>query len=126
VNRFNRYARTALDPEIPTAATQTALRARDARICPLECGRGFRVEDDTCVAIAPARQKTRKADRPPERQKPQARPERREPRARPERAAGAPAKSEFASPLCQSRIQVGSKWCCTYDPERGPSVVICR
>jgi len=49
--------RTALDPEIPTAATQTALRAHDTRICPLECGRGFRVEDDTCVAIAPARQK---------------------------------------------------------------------
>jgi len=125
VNRFNRYARTALDPEIPTAATQTALRARGTRICPLECGRGFHVEDDTCVAIAPARQKARKADRPPERGKPQARPER-EPRARPERAAGAPPKSEFASPLCQSRIQVGTKWCCTYDPERGPSVIICR
>jgi hypothetical protein len=120
VNRFNRYARTALDPEMPTAATQIALRARDMRICPLECGRGFRVEDDICVAIAPAppaRQKTRKADRPPER---------REPRARPERAAGTPPKSEFASPLCQSRIQVGTKWCCTYDPERGPSVIICR
>jgi uncharacterized caspase-like protein len=133
VNRFNRYARTALDPEIPTSATQTALRARDTRICPLECGRGFRVEDDTCVAIAPARTKARKADRPPERHKPQARSERepqvrpeREPRKRPERAAATPAKSEFASPLCQSRIQVGSKWCCTYDPERGPSVIICR
>ncbi len=117
VNRFNRYARTALDPEMPTAAIQLALRARDTRICPLECGRGFRVEDDTCVAIAPARQKARKADRPPERRKPQ---------ERPERAAAAPPKSEFASPLCQSRIQVGQKWCCTYDPPRGPSVIICR
>ena len=43
-----------------------------------------------------------------------------------DRLASAPEKTEFASPLCQSRIQVGQKWCCTYDPPRGPSIVICK
>jgi hypothetical protein len=32
-----------------------------------------------------------------------------------------------ASPLCESRIQnAAGKWCCTYDPPRGPSVIICN
>lgn len=134
IARFNRHARAALDSEYPTAATYTALRAHETRVCPLVCGPGFRIEADACVAIAPAQPRVRKADRPPPRHEPAARaasgaaPASRPaaPQARP-RAEAASSKVDLSDPRCQSRIQVGNKWCCTYDPPRGPSVIImCR
>jgi uncharacterized caspase-like protein len=123
LSKYNRHAKVSLDLDAPSAATMAALHDVRGRICPLECRRGFRPDGDECIAIE--RTKPRKAtasrtDRPTERPE---RP-RRERRAAPAAAAGP--KSEFASPLCQSRIQVGQKWCCTYDPPRGPSIVICR
>ena len=137
VVKFNRHSRAKLSAEQPSDALMAALRQQDERACPLICGRGYRPDGDTCVAIERTpRVKERAVER-------RAR-EREERRARAERApaartavepvaprpakpkGGAAPKSEFASPLCQSRIQVGSKWCCTYDPERGPSIVICR
>jgi len=139
VTKFNRYSRAKLNAEQPSDALMAALRQHDERVCPLICGRGLRADGDTCVAIERTpRGKERAArdrrEREHERKRasvherapaPRASVEPPTPRQSKPKAAAAP-KSEFASPLCQSRIQVGSKWCCTYDPERGPSVIICR
>jgi len=128
IARFNRHARTALDGEFPTAATYATLRTRDTRVCPLECGRGFRAQSDTCVAIEPPRARERKAARPAERPRASTGPTAPERAQAPRsRAEATIPKHDLTDPRCQSRIQVGTKWCCTYDPPRGPSVIImCR
>jgi hypothetical protein len=134
VVKFNRHSRAKLNADQPSDALMAALRQHEERVCPLVCGRGYRADGDTCVAIERApRAKERAVDRRArERGRTSAvRGASVEPAApaapRPGKPKGGAApKSEFASPLCQSRIQVGSKWCCTYDPERGPSIVICR
>jgi hypothetical protein len=50
--------------------------------------------------------------------------------ASPRGSAAKPASTpmaEFHNPLCTSRIQMpGGKWCCSYDPPRGATVIICR
>ena len=107
-----------------------ALRGYERRICALECGPGTRARGDTCIAIeraepprrhkAEPRDRTRRVSEPPPLERRVSEP----PRAQASRAASAP-KSGFHSPLCESRIQVGGKWCCTYDPPRGPSVISC-
>lgn len=138
VVKFNRHSRAKLNADQPSDALMAALRQQDERVCPLICGRGYQADGDTCVAIeraAPAKERAHER-RAREREERRARQRERAPAAsasvepaapRPtKQRGGAAPKSEFASPLCQSRIQVGSKWCCTYDPERGPSVVICR
>ena len=111
-----------------------ALRDHEKRVCPLACARGTRAEGDTCVAIERTQPRNRKADRPAKAERAAARhpqPEIRQPPAAPPAPARftqrpQPQKSEFSSPLCQSRIQVASgKWCCTYDPPRGAPVIIC-
>ena len=122
VRKFNRYAKAKLDVDAPSAKTMVTLRGYDRRICPLECGPGTRARGDMCVAIERVDPpKSRKVE-PRERERRVSEPPKRE---AVERAASAPNKSGFSSPLCQSRIQVGAKWCCTYDPPRGPSIVIC-
>jgi hypothetical protein len=120
VTRFNRYAKATLDPAAPSSAAIAALREHEERVCPLECGRGYRVKDDACVAIEAPPRREREAKRPPpdQRRRPEASPA-------PARAPAAP-KTQFTSPLCESRIQVGNKWCCTHDPPRGPSIIICN
>jgi len=146
IERFNRYSKTSLDEDETSSATIAALRSHDERVCPLACGRGYRARNDTCVAIEREHPKTRKADRPNDRR---ARARAEEPvRERPARAREesvrerpAPAREaapsgptrmsqvppkKFHNPLCQSHIQSSSgKWCCTYDPPRGPSIIIC-
>src|SRR5882672_679520 len=110
VGRFNRHAKTSLDPDEPSSAMMSALRSHGARVCPLACAPGTRAQGDTCVAIERAQPRNRKAERKAERiaaRHPQ--PEIRRPPApppAPARITQAPPKSEFASPLCQSRIQV--------------------
>ena len=120
--KYNRYAKASLDLAAPSSATMAALHDARGRICPLECRRGYRSDGDECIAIErakpPRKAAASRTEHPVERP-------RRERRA-PASASAAPPTSEFASPLCQSRIQVGQKWCCTYDPPRGPSVVICK
>jgi hypothetical protein len=133
VRKFNRYAKAKLGLEQPTPELMAALRGHEERVCPLECGPGTRARGDVCVAIDRVEQpKSRKAEPPRERKRPVAS------RTPAERPAGSPkppaspksageSKSEFASPLCQSRIQnAAGNWCCTYDPPRGPSIIICR
>ena len=128
VTRFNRHARTSFDPGKPSAQLMSALRDHEKRVCPLACARGTRAQGDTCVAIERAQPRNRKTDRVA------ARPPQVEVRRPPvqftppaaARMSRAPQKPEFASPLCQSRIQSASgKWCCTYDPPRGAPVIIC-
>jgi hypothetical protein len=50
--------------------------------------------------------------------------------APPKALAAKPASTpmaQFNNPLCTSRIQMpGGKWCCSYDPPRGATVIICR
>ena len=127
IGRFNRHAKASLDPGKPTADLMSALQNHDKRVCPLACARGTRAQGDSCVAIERARGRNkaeRVAARPPQA-------EVRQPPAPPApsvapRITQRPQKSGFSSPLCESRIQVASgKWCCTYDPPRGPSVIIC-
>ncbi len=153
VVKFNRYSRAKLKPEQPSDALMATLREQDGRVCPLICRRGYRADGDACVAVervprvqekqrAGARRAHEREERAAERRAREREERAAERRARerapaprasaeparaptPRKPAAAP-KSEFASPLCQSRIQVGSKWCCTYDPERGPSIIICR
>jgi hypothetical protein len=144
VAKFNRYAHAKLGADQPSQALIAALREHEEKVCPLECGRGYRASGDSCVAIERVEpHKDRKAqERHRQEQRAQEREQRRE-RARasarasadpgagavsrpPKPKAAGPEKTEFASPLCQSRIQVGQKWCCTYDPPRGPSIVICK
>jgi hypothetical protein len=147
IGRFNRFAKASLNEKEPSFATLAALRGHDERVCPLTCGRGFRAQDDTCVAIEREHPRNSKAERAKERRERasiERREERREQRARRpreeevERPSIRPAapraapqstahSAEMASPLCQSRIQnAAGKWCCTYDPPRGPSIIICR
>ena len=127
IGRFNRHAKASLDPGKPTADLMSALQNHEKRVCPLACARGTRAQGDSCVAIERARGRNkaeRVAARPPQAEvrRPPAQPA---PSAAP-RITPRPQKSEFSSPLCESRIQVASgKWCCTYDPPRGPSVIIC-
>src|SRR3954471_23718822 len=146
IGRFNRYAKASLSENAPTSATLAALRSHDERVCPLTCGRGYRAQDDTCVAIERERPRNSKAERTKERHE-RASIDRREqqheqrarrphdedvqraptrplqPRSAPQSTAG----SSMGSPLCESRIQnAAGKWCCTYDPPRGPSIIICH
>ena len=130
LRKFNRHAKARLNLNAPSERTMAALRGYDRRICALECGPGTRARGDTCVAIeraepprrhkAEPRDRTRRVSEPPPLKRRVSEP----PRAQASRAASAP-KSGFHSPLCESRIQVGGKWCCTYDPPRGPSVISC-
>lgn len=144
IGRFNRFAKTKLDENEPSSATLAALRSHDERVCPLTCGRGFRAQDDTCVAIERERPRDSKAERAKERRERAAierREEQREQRARRPRdeeaerpsfrpARPAPQATARSGPeglQCESRIQNASgKWCCSYDPPRGPSYMVCR
>ena len=133
LRKFNRYAKAKLALEQPTPEMVVALRGHEKRVCPLECGPGTRARGDVCAAIdrvEPPR--SRNVERPHERKRPAAARAAVERPAAPHKPAAAakPAaasKADFASPLCESRTQTASgKWCCTYDPPRGPSVIICR
>jgi hypothetical protein len=146
ISRFNRYAKTSLNEKEPSSATLSALRGHDERVCPLTCGRGFRAQDDTCVAIEREHPRNSKAERAKERRERAAierREEQREQRARrprdeeverpsirpaaPRAAPQSAARSSPGGPQCESRMQnAAGKWCCSYDPPRGPSVIICH
>jgi uncharacterized caspase-like protein len=147
IGRFNRYAKASLSESEPSSATLAALRSHDERVCPLTCGRGFRAQDDTCVAVEREHPRNSKAERAkerkqrasierehereraraPVRQAPVREAPERQPRFAPHPAAPQSTARSNASPLCESRIQnAAGKWCCTYDPPRGPSIIICN
>jgi len=92
VGRFNRYAKASLNEKEPSSVTLSALRGHDERVCPLTCGRGFRAQDDTCVAIEREQPRNSKAERAKERRE-RASIERRE-----ERRERRPHQEEVARP----------------------------
>lgn len=47
---FNRHAKTKFEPT-PNEQMLAALKERDGRVCPLTCRPGYRVQNNTCVAI---------------------------------------------------------------------------
>jgi serine/threonine protein kinase len=47
---YNRHAKTKFEGE-PNDQLLNALKSRDGRVCPLTCRPGFRVQNNTCVAI---------------------------------------------------------------------------
>ncbi len=136
VRKFNRYAHARLEFERPSAEMVSVLRGHDTRVCPLECGRGMQARGDACVAVDRAEPPKSRNTEPTSRARERDRKRReaaRTPAERPAPAARAPAgkpasvQAEFNNPLCTSRIQMpGGKWCCSYDPPRGATVVICR
>jgi hypothetical protein len=152
VAKFNRYAHSKISPDQPSGELVSALREHEERVCPLTCGRGYKASGDSCVAVerehVPSRKERKAQEREERRERAKAERAKAErvkterakatARATPEppapmtpRLKSAPkpstaSNSGFASPLCESRIQVGQKWCCTYDPPRGPSVIICK
>jgi uncharacterized caspase-like protein len=150
VAKFNRYAHSKISPDQPSGELVSALREHEERVCPLTCGRGYKASGDSCVAVerehVPSRKERKAQEREERRERAQerakadrAKAERAKATARATPEAPAPAtprlkptpkpstaKSDFVSPLCESRIQVGQKWCCTYDPPRGPSIIMCK
>jgi uncharacterized caspase-like protein len=52
LDAFNRNANVKLDSKTANVAALDAVREKQARVCPLECDRGFRAEDNQCVKIA--------------------------------------------------------------------------
>ena len=122
VRKFNRYAKAKLDLDGPSPEMMAALRSYDKRVCPLECGPGTRARGDVCVAVERVDPPARRRAEPP-RERRAADPPRAKASSRADAASKPPAA--FHSPICQSRIQVGAKWCCTYDPPRGPSIISC-
>jgi hypothetical protein len=49
--RFKRHAKASLEVDEPSQDLLNALREKDGRVCPLECGRGQRARNGVCVAI---------------------------------------------------------------------------
>lgn len=52
VDAFNKNARTKIDARSASLEGVDAVRDKQARVCPLECDRGFKAEDNKCVKIA--------------------------------------------------------------------------
>ncbi len=52
MEQFNRHAGLKLDTKIASLESVGVLKAKPTRVCPLECGRGFRAKGDACVRIA--------------------------------------------------------------------------
>jgi hypothetical protein len=135
IRKFNRYAHAKLEFERPSAEMVSVLRGHDTRVCPLECGRGMQARGDACVAVDRVEPpKSRKAEpswreRDRKRKEASRTPAERPaaPRAQAEKPAAAPKSADLGHPLCTSRMQMpGGKWCCSYDPPRGATVIICR
>ena len=137
VRKFNRYANARLEADRPSAEMISVLRGHDTRVCPLECGPGTQARGDVCVAVDRVEHpKSRKAE-PVSRERERERKHKRreaargpaEPAAVPraQKREAAPKTTDLGHPLCTSRMQMpGGKWCCSYDPPRGATVIICR
>jgi hypothetical protein len=48
---FNKYAGTKFDTNLASLGTLDALKAKQGRVCPLVCERGFKADGDSCVKI---------------------------------------------------------------------------
>jgi uncharacterized caspase-like protein len=129
VRRFNRNARAKLGADEPDAELLAALRSHDERVCPEQCGEGYRASRGSCVAIEPEpERRPRKAEPRPEKEPRQSRPAA-TPTQRFRGEAPTAQRSNNGgggSPLCQSPFFEGGRRCCTFDPPHGPSRIICQ
>jgi uncharacterized caspase-like protein len=48
---FNRYAKTKFDTKLASTDALDAIKTKTARVCPLVCEHGFKVDGDACVKI---------------------------------------------------------------------------
>jgi hypothetical protein len=48
---FNRYAKTKFDTKLASTDALDTIKSKTARVCPLVCEHGFKVEGDACVKI---------------------------------------------------------------------------
>jgi uncharacterized caspase-like protein len=60
--QFNRSAHTNFDVKVASLGALEAVKEHKARVCPLECGKGYRAEQDRCVATACSRGHVRNKD----------------------------------------------------------------
>jgi hypothetical protein len=51
LSAFNDHAGTRLDVKLASLDALDAVRARNGRVCPLDCDRGFHASGDHCVKI---------------------------------------------------------------------------
>jgi hypothetical protein len=51
LTQFNKYAGTKLDVKLASLDALDALKAKQGRVCPLVCERGFRADGEKCVKI---------------------------------------------------------------------------
>ena len=51
LSTFNKYAGTKFDANLASLGALDALKARQGRVCPLVCERGFKADGDSCVKI---------------------------------------------------------------------------
>jgi uncharacterized caspase-like protein len=50
--QFNRYARTRLDTKLASTDALDTIKLKSARVCPLACEHGYRVDGERCVKIS--------------------------------------------------------------------------
>src|SRR5436305_766504 len=48
---FNRYAKTKFDTKLASTDALDAIKTKTARVCPLVCDHGYKVDGDACVKI---------------------------------------------------------------------------
>jgi uncharacterized caspase-like protein len=81
MGEFNKRAKATFDVKIASIDALDAIKQQKARICPLVCGKGFKAEEDRCVATAcghglvrnkagDCERETKTAARPPAREAP--------------------------------------------------------
>ena len=54
---FNKSAGTKFDVKVASIDALDGVRGKTARVCPLSCGPGQRIEGDTCIAALPPQEK---------------------------------------------------------------------
>lgn len=121
---FNRHAGTRLDVKAASLGALEAVRGKDARVCPLVCGTGMRLEGETCVAIpAPDKPAAKpQASRPPQPERAlRERPVRDRVINRREERRAAPGGGGAA--LCETPFTQGGRQCCTFDSGGAPRII---
>jgi hypothetical protein len=52
MGEFNKREKTSFDVKVASIGALDAIKQQKARVCPLVCGKGFKVEEDHCIAIS--------------------------------------------------------------------------
>jgi hypothetical protein len=117
---FNKHAGTKFDIKVASVDALDAVRAKDARVCPLVCGRGRKAEGDSCIAAIEPPKKDN-ARKPPERAL-RDRPVASEVIRRNEGRRNASPRGGSAA-ACETPFTQGGRQCCTFDTGGAPRIV---